>query len=108
MTVHPGTSIDPQRLADQLGLLFADERCTVALAAAESWVQKRRSLTDPTELWVEPDVIAGTLMYAALLYQQRSQPQGFAGMDQLGSYGEDTGMAMSQVFRLVGSDAVIA
>lgn len=100
--------LDPQKLAEYLGLPFPDERCTVALASAEAWTQKRRSLTDPVDLWAQPDVILGTVMFAALLYAQRAQPQGFPGMDDLGNYSDDVGQAMTQIYRLVGSDPVVA
>jgi hypothetical protein len=101
-------SLDPQKLSDYLGLPFADERCTVALVSAEAWAQKRRCLTDPVELWQEPDVILGTVMLAALWYAERAQPQGFPGVNDLGNYSDDVGNAWANIYRLIGQDPVIA
>jgi hypothetical protein len=85
-----------------------DERAERACEAASVWVEKRRSITPTPELWADADVVFGTTIYASLLYQSRAQPQGFPGMDDLGTYSEDVGQAMSNVYRLVGSDPVIA
>jgi hypothetical protein len=101
-------SLAAQAVADYLGVATPDKRMEVSALAAQRWVEKRRSTTDPAELWADPDVVLGGVMYAALLYQQKAQPQGFAGMDALGTYSEDTGMAMVNIYRLVGSDAVVA
>lgn len=99
--------IDPNEVADYLGVPL-DDRITSCSEAASAWVEKRRSMTDPAELWLAPDVNLGGVIYASLLYTTRSQPQGHAGFDQLGLYGEEVGLAMSNVYRLVGSDAVVA
>jgi hypothetical protein len=97
-----------QAVADYLGVPTTDGRMEACVLAAQAWVEKRRCKTDPVELWADASVVLGAVMYASLLYQQRSQPQGFPGMDALGTFPEDTGAAMSQIFRLVGADVVIA
>jgi hypothetical protein len=105
------TRIDPDRLAEHLGLpkAVADSRAEHALAAAEAWACRRRSRTDPDALFARPDAVAGTVIYAGLLYLSRAQPQGFPGMDMdLGAASEDAAMAMANAMRLVGQDVVIA
>lgn len=88
--------------------LETDANLDRSTAGAVKWVEKRRSLTDSVALWEDEDVILGGLMFAGLLYMQRVQPQGFSGMDELGTYSEDVGQAMVQIYRLVGNDPVIA
>lgn len=95
------------RVAEYLGVV-EDKRIQDCSDAAARWVENRRSMTDPADLWDEPDVLHGTVMLAALLYTQRAQPQGFAGLDDLGTFSEEVGMAMAQIYRLVGYDPVIA
>lgn len=102
------TWLDPQLVADHLGQAAPDDRITRATEAAERWVEERRSLTDPLTFVSAPDVIQGAIIYAGLLVQARAQGQGFPGFDDLGAYGGDIGAAMSNVYRLVGSDPVIA
>lgn len=102
------THIDPQRLADHLGIHTPDARCVAALEAAEAWAARRRSLIPVKDLLAEPDVALGVVMYAGLLYTSKAQPQGFPGLDDLGGFPEDTGQSMAQIHRLVGVDQVIA
>lgn len=100
-------TIDPHTLADFLGVPL-DDRMHAALEASMAWVRRRRSLVDPAVLFSDADVALGTVMYAGLLYTSRAQPQGFPGLDDLGGFGEDTGMSMAQVHRLIGVDQVVA
>lgn len=100
-------SLDPAKVAAELDVPV-DARVTDCTLAAEAWVEARRSLTDPVDLWANPAVERGGVLYATLLFKQRSQPQGFAGMDALGTFSEDTGVIMGQVYRLVGADVVVA
>jgi hypothetical protein len=101
-------TIEPQKVADYLGLAYPDDRVTAATVAAQRWVEKRRCLTDPIDLWIEPDVVLGTLILASLFYQQRAQPQGFPGIDDLGNFSDDVGNAWANIYRLVGQDPVVA
>jgi hypothetical protein len=95
--------VDPDDVSVFLGLgVPADERVIGYTRAAESWVRKRRGRTNPDTLFKDYDVQQGTIMYAALLHTQRAQPQGLPGFTDLGVYGEDLGLAMSQIYRLVG------
>lgn len=75
---------------------------------AIAWVTDRRSLTPTDALWSKDSVCLGAIQFAGLLYMQRVNPQGFAGSDDLGDYSEDVGQMMIQIYRLVGSDPVIA
>ena len=100
--------VDPDRLAGWVGVPVGSDRLQEAAAAATAWVENRRSNTDPVELWAMPDVMLGGIMYAGLLFTSRAQPQGFAGFDELGRYSEDAGMAMVNIYRLVGADSVVA
>lgn len=100
-------SLNPAKVAAELGVTL-DQRVTDSALAAQAWVEARRCLTDPAALWADHAVERGAVLYAALLYKQRSQPQGFPSMDALGNFPEDTGATMSQVFRLVGADVVVA
>ena len=97
-------------VAGWLGIpaLDDDARLTACTEAAIVWVMKRRSLTPPETLWLERDTEVGTVMYAALLYGSRAQPQGFAGFDALGTYTDDVGMAIHRIYQLVGNDPVTA
>jgi hypothetical protein len=99
-------SVDPADLAEHLGLP-EDPRMVSASEAATSWAEKRRSNTEPTDLWAEPDVTYGATLYAALLYQSRSAPQGFSGYDETGVYSSSQ-EALFRARDLVGSDPVIA
>lgn len=94
-------------VADWLGIPI-DLRLEDSTTAAVTWVEKRRSLTPPAELWEEPDVYLGALKYAALQYTSRAQPQGMPGFDDLGTFNSDLGMSMYDIKELVGLDAVIA
>lgn len=102
--------ITPQEVAEYLGILYleTDKRLADCTNGAIQWTEKRRSLTDSVNLWEDFDVRLGAIMYASLLYQQRAQSQGFPGVDELGTYAEDVGTLMVQIYRLVGSDPVIA
>jgi len=100
--------VDLDQLAQHLGVPVGSDRLPEAAAAASAWVESRRSNTDPADLWQMPDVMLGAVMYAGLLFTSRAQPQGFPGFDELGRYSEDTGMAMANIYRLVGADPVTA
>lgn len=99
----------PADVAAHLGVPYdaTDVRLVSATAAANAWVEDRRSLTDPLHLWESARVIQGAILYAGLIYQSRSQPEGFPGFSDLGTYSEDYGQSMVQVHRLVGVDVVV-
>lgn len=87
--------VDPSALTEQ------------AARAACQLVRDRRSLTADDQLATSPAVTEGTLRWASLLVQATNSPNGFAGWDAVnpgGGYGDN----MSDIYRLVGSDPVIA
>lgn len=96
--------LDPQKVADHLGLAAPDDRLLTATSAAQSWVERRRDAGD--EVWAEPDFELGGVLYAALLYQSRAQPEGFPGYSDLGNSEVGTGEAMMNIFRLVPAAAI--
>ena len=101
-------SLDPAKVAAELGVSASDPRLIDCTAAAQAWVETRRCLTPPAELWADEAVQRGAVLYASLLFKQKTQPQGFPGMDALGTFSEETGAIMSQVYRLVGASVVVA
>lgn len=84
-----------------------DTQAGSSAAAACALVRRRRSLTSDEELAASPDVHEGTLRWACLLRQATNHPSGFAGYEQTGTYGE-YGDSISEIYRLVGLDAVVA
>ena len=97
-------------LAEYLGVVYdpADVLLVQANNAAVEWAERRRSNTDPVELWESATVVLGTLIYGGLRYASRAQPQGFPGVDELGSPPADSWSAELEAGNLVGADPVIA
>lgn len=98
--------LDPQLVAEHLGLPFPDDRLVRATAAAQSWVERRRDAGD--EVWSDPGFEQGGILYASLLYQSRAQPEGFPGYSELGNSESGAGEMMSNIFRLVPAAVVTA
>lgn len=82
----------------------SDDNLALSTAAVKAAVERRRSdlaLTDPDTI-VPGDVHGGAVMWAALVYQTRNAPSGFAG------YGDETqifdalGARRAEVMRLIG------
>jgi hypothetical protein len=83
-----------------------DDNLALSTAAVKAAVERRRSdlftSLDPPVFSPGDDVRAGSIMWAALVYQTRNAPSGFAG------YGDDTmlfdtlGARRAEVMRLVG------
>lgn len=75
------------------------ERCVAAVAAA---VERRRPELDYTDAdSVAADVRAGAIAWAAVMYQSRSAPGGFAGYDAETALME-AGSRRAEIFRLLG------
>jgi hypothetical protein len=89
--------------AEHLGILI-DPRVTAAAEATVPWVQRYRSLTPPAVLWSEPNVVQGAVLYAAHLYNVRAAP---SGTDMFADPGASVSV-LPEVYRLIGSDPVIA
>jgi hypothetical protein len=80
-----------------------DDNLALSTAAVKAAVEARRSELDFTdETTVPADVRTGSILWAAILYQSRSAPSGFAG------YGDETqmfdtlGARRAEVMRLIG------
>lgn len=85
----------------------ADDNLVLATAAVKAAIERRRSdlwtaAADPDTFEPSDEVKAGSIMWAALVYQSRNAPSGFAG------YGDETvlfdslGARRAEVMRLVG------
>jgi len=85
----------------------ADDNLVLSTAAAKAAVERRRSdlvdsTVDPPAFVPVDDVKLGAILWAAILYQSRSAPSGFAG------YGDETavydalGARRAEVMRLIG------
>lgn len=99
--------LDPVDVSAYLGIPAPDQLVVDATEAAESWVELHRSDLDwstPT-LGTTPEgphVYSGSVMFAALNYQARNSPEGFAGFDDAGGViGIGDSAAMSRVYRLI-------
>lgn len=96
--------ITPGAVADHLGDGFdpAEPRLVQATAAARAAVERRRmDLGFADEASTPADVIVGGLMWAALIYQQRSAPAGFDGFDAESAF-VDAGAKRAEIFKLLG------
>jgi hypothetical protein len=84
-----------------------DDNLALSTAAVKAAVEKRRSdlnatAGDATTFTPTEDVRGGSIMWAALVYQSRSAPSGFA------SYGDETwvidslGSRRSEILKMIG------
>ena len=83
-----------------------DDNLALSTAAVKAAVEARRSdlkAGDPPAFTPTDDVRTGSIIWAAILYQTRSAPSGFAG------YGDETqimfdalGARRAEVLRLIG------
>jgi len=80
-----------------------DDNLATSTAAVKAAVERRRSDVDFGDAATVPnDVRGGSIMWAALVYQTRNAPSGFAG------YGDETvlfdslGARRSEIMRLIG------
>jgi len=85
----------------------ADDNLVLSTAAVKAAVERRRSdlvdaSSEPPAFVPTDDVKLGSILWAAILYQTRSAPSGFAG------YGDETqmfdalGARRAEVLRLIG------
>ena len=97
--------VDLMQFEDFLGLP-SDSRMEDCLNASLAFCQRQRHDL-PAAGPVTADVQQAVLIYAGLLWRERSHPQGFPTYEEL-STGTDTGAAMSNVFRLLGHRKPVA
>lgn len=96
--ITAGDVADELELGDISGDLRL-ERCVAAVRAA---VERRRSELDYTDADSVPgDVRAGAIGWAAVMYQSRSAPSGFAGYDAETALME-AGSRRAEIYRLLG------
>jgi len=100
--------ITPEDVAAYLDLVGEpDDNLTLSTAVVKSAVEGRRSdlydkTTDPPTFAPPEHVRGGSIIWAALVYQARNAPSGFAG------YGDETmlldtlGARRAEVMRMVG------
>jgi hypothetical protein len=105
MTEPPWVPLAVGDVAAELGVSPTDPRLPPIIAATIAWVEHRRPYTPQLELWAEPDVVRGALLFAALLYQSRVTPSGLPGYDAEDS---DTYEALSRARELVRKSPVVA
>lgn len=94
--------IEPEDVAAQLDLLETDARLEQCTEAVKSEVERLRSDLAPyTEM--PGSVHYGAVLWAALFYQHRSAPSGFAGYgDGADLVGEVLGNRKADIYRLIG------
>ena len=80
-------------VAAELGMP-ADPRMASCTDAARTWAERRASHIPADELWWNPAIHRGGVLYASAEYQSRVTPEGMAGYDP------DTGMAVSNTSTL--------
>jgi len=96
--------LDPEDVATQLGLAAVDQRLTWATSAVGTEVERLRSDLDFSgAVEIPQNVIYGSILWAAMFYQQRSTPSGFAGYgDGADLVGEVLGSRKGDIYRLIG------
>jgi hypothetical protein len=94
-------------LESRLGHPVDAVRARSAVESACELVRGRRQWTSDESLAGSPAVREGTLRWAAVLYQSVNAPSGFASYEQLGDSSQ-YGDAMSEIYRLIGFDPVVA
>ncbi len=84
----------------------SDAAMVTALAVSQAWCQRQRPDLDP---YTEPaaDVQHAVVIYAGLLWREKSTPQGFATYSEMGG-DISTGDAMMNVYRLLGTRKPVA
>jgi hypothetical protein len=93
-------------LEDWLGVP-ADTRMQSALDVSLAWCNRMRPDLDPDGI-VGDDIRQAVIAYGALLFRERTSPQGFATYAELGAVDVDPSSAMINVYRLLGTRRPVA
>ena len=107
-----GDWLQDSDVADYLGAMTDPERITEATAASKQFCEDRRSDLglDAMNAGEAPaDVFLGAILYAALVYNARSSPTGYASFGD-GSYdvpGDPT-FSYARAMRLIGTRRPVA
>jgi hypothetical protein len=96
--------LEPEDVAAYLELEEVDQRLEDATAGVKAEVERLRSdlvFTGAAE--IPANVIYGSILWAALFYQQRNAPSGFAGYgDGADIVGDVLGSKKADIYRLIG------
>lgn len=96
--------LEPEDVQTYLELEEVDARLEEATAAVRSEVERLRSdlvFTGAAE--IPASVIFGSILWAALFYQQRNAPSGFAGYgDGADIVGDVLGSKKADIYRFIG------
>lgn len=99
MAVWPITTDDVQRY---LGPMADTGRIAEATAGAVAYVEARRSDLDFATLEAPDDVWLGSVIYASILYSQRSSPSGMAAFGDAAGIDVSGDPAYPRAMRLIG------
>ena len=80
----------------------ADDRMQDCLDASLGFCHRARHDLAP-DAPVKADIRHAVVLYAALLYRERTTPQGFATYEDLDTSASDLGGAMANIYRLLGT-----
>lgn len=96
--------LEPEDVQTYLELEEVDARLTEATAAVRSEVERLRSdLNFTGAVQIPASVIFGAILWAALFYQQRNAPSGFAGYgDGADIVGDVLGSKKADIYRFIG------
>ena len=95
--------IEAQDVADQLDI-EVDDRLSNCTAAIKSEVERLRSDLDFSgSVEIPASIVYAAILWAAILYQHRSAPSGFAGYgDGADVVGDVIGSRKADLYRLLG------
>jgi hypothetical protein len=104
--------ITPDAVAENLGggVDPLEPRLVQATAAARAAVEERRPelmLHTLTDVTAPANVRMGAIMWAALIYQQRSSPAGFDGFDAEAAFA-DAGSKRAEIRALIGGNRPVS
>lgn len=94
------------QLVEHLGLP-EDLRMAECLSASLAWCNRTRPDLDPIVV-PAADIQRAVIIYAALLYRERSTPSGFSTYDGLDTSAFTDQSAMMNVYRLLGTRKPVA
>jgi hypothetical protein len=96
------------QVSDWLGIP-SDQRMIDALDVSNAWCQGQRPDLDPnTEIPSLPQVQHAVVLFAALLYRERTSPAGFSTYDAIDTQAFTDQSAMLNVYRLLGTRKPVA
>jgi hypothetical protein len=102
---EPPAWITPDDVAAYLDLPSADDdNLVLATATVKDAVERRRSdlVADDGSFAPRDEVRGGSIMWAALVYQARNAPSGYAGYGDETALFDSLGARRSEILRMVG------